>query len=225
MAVLIVEHLAKSFRDSNLELRILEDINLTLEKGEFACISGQSGCGKSTLLHLLGLLDKPNSGKITLNGEVVSPEAPNAHQIRNKYIGFVFQFHYLMEELTALENVALPLMVAGHSRKYSLNQAKEMLAELDMLPRQNFYPNRLSGGEQQRVALGRALINQPALVLADEPTGNLDPAHCSAVLELFFKFNAKLDTAFLLVTHDPNIAKQFSKNYKLINGVLSRNSE
>lgn len=222
LPVLQAEHLKKTFWDSNQELKILHDINLSVEAGEFVCISGKSGCGKSTLLHLLGLLDNPDSGEISINGQTVTTQSNEAHQLRNKLIGFVFQFHYLMEDLTALENIALPLLVSGVSKQESMKQARAMLEELDMTQRANHYPYQLSGGEQQRVALGRALINHPSLVLADEPTGNLDPEHSSDVLDLFFRFNSKLGCTFLLVTHDMTIAEKAQTHYKLEDGILHR---
>jgi len=220
LPVLKAEHLKKTYWDSNQELKILQDINLTMEAGDFVCISGKSGCGKSTLLHLLGLLDNPDSGQISINNQIVTINSEDVHNLRNKLIGFVFQFHYLMEDLTALENIALPLMVSGLSKKVSLEQAREMLGELDMAQRANHFPHQLSGGEQQRVALGRALINHPSLVLADEPTGNLDSEHSSDVLDLFFKFNTKLGCSFLLVTHDMAIAEMTRIHYKLEDGIL-----
>lgn len=222
MSVLKAENLKKSYWDSNQELVILKDINLILKPGEFVCISGQSGCGKSTLLHLLGLLDKPDSGSILLNNKEVTTDSQEAPMLRNKLIGFVFQFHYLMEDLTALENVALPLMVAGKSAKQSMQSAADMLAILDIGERLTHYPHQLSGGEQQRVALARALINQPAIILADEPTGNLDPEHSSEVLELMLDLNKKMGCAFLLVTHDESIAEKAQTRYKLTDGVLLR---
>ncbi len=222
MVVLKAEHLKKTYWDSNQELNILKDINLNLEKGEFVCISGQSGCGKSTLLHLLGLLDTADSGQLMINNQIVTPDSANASMLRNKLIGFVFQFHYLMEDLTALENVALPLMVAGVNKKDSLAQAHEMLADLDIGMRLNHYPHQLSGGEQQRVALARALINRPPIILADEPTGNLDPSHSSEVLDLIFKLNEKMNCAFILVTHDVSIADKSQTHYKLEDGILHR---
>lgn len=220
MAVLTAEHLKKTYWDSNQELKILQDINLTMEAGEFVCISGKSGCGKSTLLHLLGLLDNPDSGQITINNQVVTTQSKDVHYLRNKLIGFVFQFHYLMEDLTALENIALPLMVTGMNKKESLLHAGEMLNDLDMYQRAYHYPHQLSGGEQQRVALGRALINHPSLVLADEPTGNLDPEHSSDVLDLLIKFNVKLGCSLLLVTHDMTIAEKAQTHYLLEDGIL-----
>lgn len=222
MSVLTAKNLKKSYWDSNQELVILKDVNLILEPGEFVCISGQSGCGKSTLLHLLGLLDKPDSGSILLNNKEVTTDSQEAPMLRNKLIGFVFQFHYLMEDLTASENVALPLMVAGKSAKQSMQNAADMLAILDIGKRLTHYPHQLSGGEQQRVALARALINQPSIILADEPTGNLDPEHSSEVLDLMLDLNKKMGCAFLLVTHDESIAEKAQTRYRLTDGVLLR---
>lgn len=222
MAVLKAEHIKKTYWDSNQELSILKDINLNLDTGEFACISGQSGCGKSTLLHILGLLDSPDSGQIYINDQIVTTDSFNAPYLRNKLIGFVFQFHYLMEDLTAGENVALPLMIGGLNKKESLIQAEQMLIDLDIGMRINHFPHQLSGGEQQRVALGRALINQPPIILADEPTGNLDPRHSSEVLDLIFRLNEKYACAFILVTHDLSIANKSQTHYTLEDGILHK---
>lgn len=220
--MLEVKHLSKSFGDGNQKLDILRNINLCVEQGDFVCISGQSGSGKSTLLHLLGLLDSPDSGVILINGEPVSSGSAAAPQLRNKLIGFVFQFHYLMDDLTTLENVALPMIVAGSGKRESLERARGLLKELDMENRAGHYPNQLSGGEQQRAALGRAMINQPALILADEPTGNLDPGHCREVLDLFARFNQRFGCTFILATHDLLVATTSKIHYKLENGALNR---
>lgn len=220
--ILIAEHLKKTYWDSNQELKILSDINLSHDVGEFACISGQSGCGKSTLLHLLGLLDTPDSGNVIIDGQIQRPDSADAHIIRNKLVGFVFQFHYLMEDLSAIENVALPMMIAGKNKKQSFEKAKDMMALLNLSTRCNHLPHQLSGGEQQRVALARALINEPKVVLADEPTGNLDPEHSMEVLELILKLNRDLGCAFILVTHDMSIADKSPIHYKLSNGILQR---
>jgi ABC-type lipoprotein export system ATPase subunit len=218
--ILKAENLKKTFCDSSLELNILKGINLILEPGDFTCISGQSGCGKSTLLHLLGLLDKPDSGRILINDTVVVANAPETPAIRNKLIGFVFQFHYLMEDLNALENAALPMMVAGYPIKESIDKAHYILTMIGIKDRCYHYPHQLSGGEQQRVALARALVNSPALILADEPTGNLDPVHSREVLDLMHELNEKLNCTFLVVTHDDQIARQTKSHYILQDGLL-----
>lgn len=222
MALLVAEHVKKSYWDNNGELNVLQDICLQLDVKDFICISGKSGCGKSTLLHILGFLDKPDLGSIYINGKKISPDSESIHVVRNRQIGFVFQFHYLLEDLTTLENIALPLMIAGNSKKDSLSKAANMLSDLDLHQRAGHYPHQLSGGEQQRVALGRALINNPAIVLADEPTGNLDPTHRDEVLELFLKFNAQYSSAFILVTHDDTIAEKSKNHYKLETGTLQQ---
>jgi lipoprotein-releasing system ATP-binding protein len=222
MPILTAEHLQKTFWDSNQELKILCDINLTLDIGEFASISGQSGCGKSTLLHLLGLLDKPNAGIVKVNDAIVTADSEEANQIRNRFIGFVFQFHYLLEELSIVENVALPMMILGKSEKVCLREAHDLLEKLNMQHRASHYPNTLSGGEQQRVAIARALINKPNIILADEPTGNLDPKHSTEVMDLLLQINKDLGTAFILVTHDSSIANMAQTHYNLCDGVLQR---
>jgi lipoprotein-releasing system ATP-binding protein len=220
LPLLIAENLTKSYTDINQEIHILQGINLILEPADFTCISGQSGSGKSTLLHLLGLLDKPDSGKIMINDQIVIADAKHTPALRNSLIGFVFQFHYLMDDLNALENAALPLMVAGYSRKESLHKASQVLTMLGLKERSKHYPHQLSGGEQQRVALARALANSPAIILADEPTGNLDPTHSKEVLELMIDINSKLGSTFLIVSHDEQIALRSKSRYILQDGIL-----
>lgn len=220
MPFLIAEHLTKTYPDSENKLRILTDINLTVNPGEFISISGQSGCGKSTLLHLLGLLDMPDSGTLAIDGLRINPNSADAPAFRNQKLGFVFQFHYLMDDLTALENVTVPLLIASQKKKQSLENAALLLNRLGLGKRLQHYPNQLSGGEQQRVALARALINKPQLILADEPTGNLDPEHSKEVVRLMFELNSELGCAFILVTHDQELAIQAQTRYRLSDGVL-----
>lgn len=220
MTVLSAEHIQKYYWDSNQEIQVLQDINISIESGEFACISGQSGCGKSTLLHILGLLDNPDKGAVKIYGDMINAKSPNADRIRSKNIGFVFQSHYLLEELSVIENVALPMMILGHKENESLHEAESLLVRLGMHSRLKHYPKTLSGGEQQRVAIARALINKPAIVLADEPTGNLDKQHGTEVLDLLLQLNRELGTSLLLVTHDSLIAEKAQTNYRLSDGVL-----
>jgi ABC-type lipoprotein export system ATPase subunit len=222
LPILTAENLKKTYHDSNQELHILRGINLEVESGEFSCISGQSGCGKSTLLHILGLLDKPDSGKILINDKEIVADSLDIPLLRNKLIGFVFQFHYLMEDLDAVENTALPMMISGKSKKESLKKAVDVLSLLGIAGRLHHYPHQLSGGEQQRVALARALINNPTIVLADEPTGNLDPDHRNDVLDLMLNINQSLGSAFLLVTHDERVARVAQTHYVLENGILQK---
>lgn len=212
--------LSKTYADKGQNIEVLKDATLEVESGSWVCITGKSGCGKSTLLHILGLLDDPDGGRVCINGADVSARHPQAHAIRNREIGFVFQFHYLIEDLNALENVALPMLIAGSAKTAALNRARELLAFLGLEERSKHFPNQLSGGEQQRLALARALINQPRIVLADEPTGNLDPQHSAEVWGLFRKLNAELGQTFVIVTHEPELARQSQRTYVLKDGVL-----
>jgi len=210
----------KAYHDSDQIIEVLLGTNLEVDEHDFICITGKSGCGKSTLLHLMGLLDAPDTGEIHIRGRQISALSHDAAAIRNKDLGFVFQFHYLVEDLSAAENVALPIMIAGQSSAKALVRARELLSILGLQDRLNRYPNQLSGGEQQRVALARALANSPALVLADEPTGNLDPGHSTEVWDMMHKLNRELGQAFVIVTHDVEAAAKAPKRYELTSGVL-----
>ncbi len=212
--------LFKTYEDRGQDIQVLKGADLEVESGEMVCITGKSGCGKSTLLHILGLLDDPDSGKVCINGSGISARDPGAHIIRNREIGFVFQFHYLIEDLNARENVALPNLIAGSDRALAFERASGLLRRLGLEQRASHYPNQLSGGEQQRLALARALINEPKIVLADEPTGNLDPQHSFEVWELIRKLNHELNQSFVIVTHDRELAKQSHKAYELKDGKL-----
>ena len=210
----------KAYHDSDQIIEVLLGTCLEVDEHDFICITGKSGCGKSTLLHLLGLLDAPDTGEIHIRGRQISALSHDAAAIRNKDLGFVFQFHYLVEDLSAAENVALPIMISGQSSAKALVRARELLSLLGLQDRLNRYPNQLSGGEQQRVALARALANSPALVLADEPTGNLDPGHSTEVWDMMRKLNRELGQAFVIVTHDVEAAAKAPKRYELTSGVL-----
>ena len=210
----------KAYHDSDQIIEVLLGTNLEVDEHDFICITGKSGCGKSTLLHLMGLLDAPDTGEIHIRGRQISALSHDAAAIRNKDLGFVFQFHYLVEDLSAAENVALPIMISGQSSAKALVRARELLSILGLQDRLNRYPNQLSGGEQQRVALARALANSPALVLADEPTGNLDPGHSTEVWDMMRKLNRELGQAFVIVTHDVEAAAKAPKRYELTSGVL-----
>jgi lipoprotein-releasing system ATP-binding protein len=210
----------KAYHDSDQIIEVLLGTNLEVDEHDFICITGKSGCGKSTLLHLMGLLDAPDTGEIHIRGRQISALSHDAAAIRNKDLGFVFQFHYLVEDLSAAENVALPIMISGQSSAKALVRARELLSILGLQDRLNRYPNQLSGGEQQRVALARALANSPALVLADEPTGNLDPGHSTEVWDMMHKLNRELGQAFVIVTHDVEAAAKAPKRYELTSGVL-----
>lgn len=213
-------NLFKSYQDSDQVIEVLCDSTLEVNTAELICITGKSGCGKSTLLHILGLLDAPDKGKIIIGDREITSTSAEAPKIRNQELGFVFQFHYLVEDLSAAENVALPLLIAGTSTAKALQRARELLSLLGLEHRLSRYPNQLSGGEQQRVSLARALVNKPRIVLADEPTGNLDPGHSAEVWEMMLKLNREMGQAFIVVTHDTEAAKRANKVYELRQGAL-----
>jgi lipoprotein-releasing system ATP-binding protein len=213
-------NLFKSYQDSDQVIEVLSDTTLEVNTAELICITGKSGCGKSTLLHILGLLDAPDKGKIIIGDREITSSSAEAPKIRNQELGFVFQFHYLVEDLSAVENVALPLLIAGTSTAKALQRARELLSLLGLEHRLSRYPNQLSGGEQQRVSLARALVNKPRIVLADEPTGNLDPGHSTEVWEMMQKLNKEMGQAFIVVTHDTEAAKRANKVYELRQGAL-----
>ena len=220
MNILSATGIDKSFKESTQTIEVLRGATLEVEAGQMISITGQSGCGKSTLLHILGLLDDPDRGELRIKGASVRAKSSSAASIRNRDIGFVFQFHYLVEDLTAAENVALPLLISGQKFKDAIKEAYSMLQRLKLDERLHHYPNQLSGGEQQRVALARALITKPAIVLADEPTGNLDPANSLEVWKLMKMLNEELGQTFVIVTHDRDQAALADKTYELSDGKL-----
>lgn len=219
--ILSAQNISKAYQDSHRTITVLDGANLQVQAGELVSITGQSGCGKSTLLHILGLLDDSDSGTIEIGGVQVNSRHPDAPFIRNSKIGFVFQFHYLVEDLTAMENVALPLLIAGKKIGTSMDEAKAILGKLGLQERITHFPNQLSGGEQQRVAFARALANKPSIVLADEPTGNLDPANSLELWKLMRQLNQDLGQTFVVVTHDRELAKLADKSYELVQGKLN----
>ena len=207
-----VQNVKKSFVHEGREVPILRGIDLSIDEGEMLCIVGPSGAGKSTLLHLLGTLDLPSEGKILYGGEdVTTYSSSKLAEFRNKSIGFVFQFHHLLPEFTALENVMMPGRIRGMAGKELEGRARELLTEAGLEKRMTHRPGELSGGEQQRVALARALIMNPRLVLADEPTGNLDSTTGKAMHDLLFGLNKSRGTTFLVVTHSGDLAEQMPR--------------
>ena len=189
-------------------VEVLRGVDIDIQKGEIVSIVGSSGAGKSTLLHILGTLDKADRGYVKLNETTISEiQGKRLADFRNKYIGFVFQFHHLLPEFTALENVCIPGWLAGKKKKEVEERAKELLAILGLVDRLENKPNQMSGGEQQRVAVARALINSPAIVFADEPTGNLDSANAKELHQLFFDLRKKFNQTFLIVTHNEELAQ------------------
>ena len=223
MLCLAAYNLCKSYQDSDQSIDVLIDTSLEVQTGEMVCITGQSGCGKSTLLHILGLLDTPDRGRVLINDVEITANMPEAPQVRNRELGFVFQFHYLAEDLNARENVALPLIIAGMRASQAFPRADTLLASLGLQKCIKRYPNQLSGGEQQRVSLARAMINKPKLILADEPTGNLDPVHSAEIWQMIKRLNQEMGQAFVIVTHDHASARMASRTYNLAQGTLTLN--
>jgi len=213
-------NLKKSYIEVIGKLEVLKGLSLEVNSGEMVAITGESGSGKSTLLHVLGMLDKPDEGDIYYSGKKINVYDKKVNEFRNKKVGFVFQFHYLLEDFSAEENVAMPMFLATKNLKKSIKEAQNLLKTLDMFERKEHYPNQLSGGEQQRVAVARALINNPEIIFADEPTGNLDAKHSSELMELLIKFNKINGQTFVIVTHNQDISKVVDKHFILENGVL-----
>lgn len=214
--------LGKTFSSAVEELRVLGDLELSVEPGSRVAITGASGCGKSTLLSILGGLDRATAGTIRV-GEwnLESVLERDLTEYRAKAVGFVFQFHYLLKDFTALENVALPAYMRGEKRRDAFERAASLLSDMGLAERLDHIPSKLSGGERQRAAIARALINRPGLVLADEPTGNLDTASSRSVKELLFGLSGKYGTTLILVTHDSSLADEADLRYELAGGRLS----
>ena len=217
-----VDGICKSYRDSASNLEVLKDINFTVDEGEFLAIQGPSGAGKSTLLHILGGLDNPTGGAVYFEGADIYDLDENARAaFRNRKVGFVFQFFHLLPELSALENVLLPsILKSWWERKNNLGRALELLKRLGLSGRLGHRPQTLSGGEQQRVAICRALINHPQLLLCDEPTGNLDSENGENILRLLTELNQKEKITILMVTHDKDIAKGAGRIIHLKDGII-----
>jgi lipoprotein-releasing system ATP-binding protein len=221
--LVIVESVTKRFMHEGNELLVLRGVDLRIEQGEMVCVVGPSGAGKSTLLHLLGTLDLPTSGRILYDGnDVTRLGSARLADFRNRSIGFVFQFHHLLPEFTALENVMMPGLIRGEPRERIRKRAQTLLEEVGLGPRVTHRPGELSGGEQQRVALARALVMEPRLVLADEPTGNLDSKTSDAIHELFFELNRKRETTFLIVTHSRDLAARMPRVVTMRDGLIER---
>lgn len=215
-----VEGITKSFGN----LKVLKGINLQVEKGEIISIVGASGAGKTTLLQIIGTLDKPDSGTIYINGENLSKlNDSRLSDFRNKNIGFVFQFHQLLPEFTALENVMIPALIAKVKESEAKSKAKELLDMLGLSDRMEHKPNELSGGEKQRVAVARALINNPAVILADEPSGSLDTENKEELHQLFFKLRDTLGQTFVIVTHDEHLASITDRTIHMRDGLIIDN--
>ena len=203
-------------------MQVLKDVSFSMNSGELVAIVGSSGSGKSTLLHTLGGLDQPSSGEVWIKQQSLQKLSANKlAQLRNQNLGFVYQFHHLMADFTALENVMMPMLIGNQNKSEARDRAEKMLQAVGLSHRITHRPSALSGGERQRVAIARALVNHPALVLADEPTGNLDQKTTESIFDLIKQLNAEQNIAFLLVTHDLNLANKLSRRFVMRDGVLS----
>ncbi len=224
--LLIAENIEKSYSMGKAsELKVLKGLDIQIKQGEIVAIVGPSGVGKSTLLHILGILDRPTQGKVTINSvDIFSMGDQQLAQFRNKEIGFIFQFHHLLPEFSALENVAMPALIARLSRKDAFDRASQLLAEVGLSERLNHRPRELSGGEQQRVAFARSLVNEPALVLADEPSGNLDLNNSQALHELIWELVRQKQKTFVVVTHNKDLAARADKVIELYDGRVKNNA-
>ena len=216
-----VENLSKLFYHGGRQLPVLREIDLSIQHGEMVSVVGKSGVGKSTLLHVLGTIDLPTAGKIKFEGRDITGLTPSQlADFRNRTIGFVFQFHHLLPEFTAVENVMMPLLIRRVPRARAEHKAQELLDAMGLKERLTHRPGELSGGEQQRVALARAVVMEPKLLLADEPTGNLDTATGEATLDLFFELNRKFNMAMMIVTHNADLADRMPRNLRMVDGRL-----
>ncbi|MGJ8681602.1 lipoprotein-releasing ABC transporter ATP-binding protein LolD [Paraglaciecola sp.] len=214
--------LSKEYTDGENSVKVLKNINFTINKAEQVAIVGSSGSGKSTLLHLLGALDVPTSGSVTFEQQDIFQFNQNQQaQFRNQSLGFVYQFHHLLPEFSALENVAMPLFIAKMPIKKANALALAMLKKVGLSHRSSHKPNELSGGERQRVAIARALVTQPKLILADEPTGNLDQRNGESIYQLLVELREQTQTSFVVVTHDNQLANRLDRSLHLVDGVLS----
>lgn len=220
--VIECSQLAKTYADGDMQTHVLSDINITINQSDRIAIVGSSGSGKSTLLHLLGGLDEVSSGSIAIQGQDISQlSAAKLSKLRNQSLGFVYQFHHLLPEFSAVENVAIPLVIGGVSPKQAQDEAAQLLEKVGLAHRLQHKPSELSGGERQRAALARALITKPACLLADEPTGNLDHHTANAIFELILELNSSLGTALVIVTHDRDLAARLDTTLTLLDGKLS----
>lgn len=216
-------NLCKRYQEGQLHTDVLRNVSFTIEAGELMAIVGSSGSGKSTLLHLLGGLDSPTSGEVIYQGRSLNQLSSTAKaELRNRELGFIYQFHHLLPDFTALENVAMPLLIGCAKPNDAQEKAHAMLAAVGLEKRSKHRPSELSGGERQRVAIARSLVNNPSLVLADEPTGNLDQRNADSIFNLLGELNVRQGTAFLVVTHDLQLAKRMSRQLEMRDGQLQQ---
>jgi len=221
MPALQAENIVKVYDEGPARIEVLSNVSLSVARGEMVAIVGASGSGKSTLLHILGLLDVPTSGSVSVDGQVgIGLSESKKSAVRNRSLGFVYQFHHLLAEFSALDNVAMPLIVRRENRDKAREAAREVLGLVGLSAREGHFPGQLSGGERQRVALARALVTRPVCVLADEPTGNLDRHTAHNMFELLTRVNQESGTAFAIVTHDPELAARADRQLLMENGRL-----
>lgn len=220
--IINIQGLEKTYKTESETLTILKNLDLTIEKGSKIVIVGESGSGKSTFLNIVGGLDTATSGIVKAGPyEITSLDEKQISQYRSKFLGLIFQFHYLLKDFTALENVFLPAYMAGLKKTEAIKKAKQLLCDVGLEGRADHLPSQLSGGERQRVAVARALINDPQIILADEPTGNLDPANAKMIGDLLFSMADKYDKTLILVTHDMELASKGDKIYSIKEGMLN----
>ena len=220
-ALLSCQNITKFYQEGTQQTEVLKQVSFSMQPSELVAIVGSSGSGKSTLLHTLGGLDQPSSGEVFIKGQSLQQMTPNAlAKLRNQYLGFVYQFHHLMADFTALENVMMPMLIGQQNKTEAQDRAEQILSAVGLQHIISHRPSALSGGERQRVAIARALVNNPALVLADEPTGNLDHKTTESIFELIQQLNQEKQIAFLLVTHDLNLAEKLNRRLIMQDGVL-----
>lgn len=220
--IISIESLEKTYKTDIESLTIFKNLSLEIEEGKKIVIVGESGCGKSTFLNIIGGLDKATSGNVKVGPwNITSLSEDELSEYRSTYLGLIFQFHYLLKDFTALENVFLPAIMKGESKKSAVQRAKQILNDVGLSSRLNHLPSELSGGERQRVAVARSLINDPKLILADEPTGNLDPQNASLIGELLFSMVDKYKKTLILVTHDMTLASKGDRIYSIKDGTLN----
>ena len=219
--ILEADNIYREFCTQEATVKVLQGITLNLHKGEMVAVTGASGVGKSTLLHLLGGLDRPSSGDVRIGGTSLGPQSEEElARFRNQKVGFVFQMHHLMEDFSALENVMIPMLIAGRKRRDATEEAELLMEFVGLTSRKNHRPNQLSGGEQQRVAVARALANEPQIVLADEPSGNLDTTTGRRLHDLLLRLNQNKETTFLIATHNQELAQMCNRQLEIVDGCI-----
>ncbi|WP_261817110.1 lipoprotein-releasing ABC transporter ATP-binding protein LolD [Vibrio gallicus] len=224
--LLSCQNLTKVYREGSVDTEVLKGVSFDIKAGELVSIVGSSGSGKSTLLHILGALDESSAGGVQFQQQPLDKLSANQQaKLRNQYLGFVYQFHHLLADFSAVENVAMPLLIGGTKPQLAKQKAIELLKKVGLEHRLEHRPSELSGGERQRVAIARALVNEPALVLADEPTGNLDHSTALDIYDLMRELNQKSGTAFLVVTHDSELASKMDRKMHMQDGLLLKSEE